>query len=178
MSFYPSLLMVIMIFHHLNPNFMALDFLSLEQIKTLSQNQLDFDDQPPITYRATFKLSKIIELIAEIVKHPDFRTDGDSRYNVCLTFVRDDFSSGSNPLNFSQSFSAMQTNSQTKGNRTLTQVIPIIIGCASDWNSNTFKYLRSRDDKGNEGVLFVRPGGEASGLIPPPPPPQNDESFK
>jgi hypothetical protein len=151
---------------------MSLQNLSTRELKTLMKNQEKCNNLSPVTTRATFKLSKLLELISLIVENCDLRPGDDETQHVCITFVRE---SGQNPLGLS----GKPQKVTVKGKR-FTQVIPIITGCVADWGKGKFRYLRVDVENPKTGkklkrIPYVRPGGEGSGLIPPPPP--DDDNF-
>jgi hypothetical protein len=141
--------------------------LTPKQMEKLVQNQEDFKDMPPVTYMATFKLSNILSLIADITTSPDFKGDNDSLHNICISFVRMEIND--NELGFMWKNNSHNENSQSVKGKTCTQVIPIITGCVTELYSDngktkSFKYISL-----NGSIPYVRPGGEGTGLIPPPP---------
>ena len=150
--------------------------LSIDQMKELEQNQEECKDLPPITYRATFKLSKIEELLKAITKSGKFAQEDEHTHNVCITFVREDWTRKNDDLGYKNGANpaSIQEHITKKNNKEYTQVIPIITGCQSildpkTRNCKSFEYM-----KFDEKIPYVRSGGEGTGLIPPPPPPGND----
>jgi len=155
---------------------MSLHHLSPGEFKTLVQNHNKCINLPSKTVRATFKLSRLLELIAEIVRHPQFKVDDDNTHNICITFVRQN--SKHNALGFD---SGPKPNQKGKSGGLFTQVVPIITGCVADWNISKFRYLRIDAENPETNVIekripYVRPGGESSGLIPPGF--NDDDTFK
>ena len=138
-----------------------------KQMKELESNQHVCADLPPVTYRATFKLSKLLEFLKEIQNCKDFKPDDDFRHNICITFVRQEL--GNNELLYFPKDNSFEKHSQLQNGKKYTQVIPVITGCNAKLNETLtrceeFHYLRI-----NEKIPFVRSGGEGTGLIPPPP---------
>jgi len=149
-------------------------------LKILTDNQEECKAEAPVTTRATFKLFELEALLQAIKNTKDYKEDGDRKHSVCITFVREMI--GDSPLGYNTddnpAHKKMLENVTT--DKKYTQLIPIITGCECILDNNTiatqsFKYLR--DKSGEDGViLFVRPGGEGTGLIPPPPT-GNDDDF-
>ncbi|MBN8672542.1 MAG: hypothetical protein J0L56_00330 [Chitinophagales bacterium] len=154
-----------------------------KELEKLVRNQQQFQHDPPVTTRATFKLRDLEELIAEIRKAiGDYIPDEDHNHQVCITFVRDEIREEvqESALKYKSKWLGhrnLKINTVTNGSENFTQLIPVITGCKAKldvhYNYDSFEYLRNED----RVISFVRPGGEATGLIPPPPPSENDDDF-
>ena len=95
-----------------------------QELKELVSNQKDLNNVSPVTTRATFKLSVLLDLLEEIQKCTGFKKDSDTMHNVCITFVRQNVKT--NSLKFLKPPSVKGKN---KKGENVTQLIPIITGC-------------------------------------------------
>lgn len=161
-----------------------------KNLERLVKNQELFQNDPPVTTRATFKLFELEELIGNIRKAVGKVNESDeyTHHYVCITFVRQNVQDEEDVVLYdSRHISSLKKNANKKG---FTQLIPIITGCIGtldgSYEVESFKYLRKGDriikgeiikDKtiNDNTIEFVRPGGEGTGLIPPPPP--KDDNF-
>ena len=142
-----------------------------KQLDQLEMNQKLFQHTPPVTTRATFKLSELEKLIGEIrAVVGEVIQDENHTHHVCITFVREKI--GDNTLGYHISRPGhkllLENVAITESGKEYTQLIPIITGCIAeldkDYNYKPFKYLQNKD----KTIEFVRPGGEGMGVIPPP----------
>jgi hypothetical protein len=139
-------------------------------LKGLTDNHLHMVNEPPVTLRATFKLTYLRELLDEIENCPGFMKDAEEMHNVCITFVRED-------LQNLQLYGARLLEDCNASDK-VSNVIPVISGCVAEFEPGSFKlkFFRYLRNAGNR-IPVLRPGGEGTGLIPPPPPPGADEDF-
>ena len=146
-----------------------------KHLKALIGNQKKLENANAGTTRATFKLSNLKALIDAIEKLPGFQADDEFTHNICITFVREDLQElrlyNLDPDKRLEKQGTRDPGSQKK----YSQVIPVITGCYfhldQQFDAQEFRYLR--DATGN--IPCIRPGGEASGLIPPPPSGKDDD---
>lgn len=137
-------------------------------------NNFDILEKPdvPVTYRATFRLSKILQFLSEIVQCENFTPDNDKTHNIAITFVREDLSD--KVLGYFEKNDSFDRYGKKHNDKKFSQVIPVITGCIARLDDNYI--LNSYDDivsrkakKEEKNIPFLRSGGEGTGLIPPPP---------
>ncbi|TMI92816.1 MAG: hypothetical protein E6H08_11495 [Bacteroidetes bacterium] len=152
---------------------MLIHDLSKEQMQELEQNQKDCADLPPITYRATFKLNNLMELITIIQNDSKFSVNDDFTHNICITLVREDIKdiniNNNDHLGYYRSMNKGDIKMHKKNAKEYTQLIPIITGCQAVLDPNTKKCQSFEFMKIKGNIPYVRSGGEGTGLIPPPP---------
>ncbi|MBL7762324.1 MAG: hypothetical protein JNL23_02745 [Chitinophagaceae bacterium] len=145
--------------------------ISKKELDTLVENFEQFEQvDPPATYRATFKLSKLLAFLTEISKYEGFTADDDRTHNVAITFVREDLSN--KVLRYSEKpKSNLSLFKKKYKDKEYSQVIPIITGCVATLDKDFVleKYQHIYSDEAKTQIPFLRSGGEGTGLIPPPP---------
>ncbi len=147
------------------------------QLNNLMKNQVQSVNESPVTTRATFKLEELEQLIRDVkTVYPLKPFAENDHHRLCITFVRDDLNDPVLGFEGCRNFNSIKAQVSSETGRPLTQLVPIVTGCSATVDQITgdytsFEYFRNP----NGNIPYVRPGGEASGLIPPPPPNSNND---